>query len=45
MIYIETRAEHVKFRQAVLKKLRAAELYATLSKCKFHQDKIEYLGH
>lgn len=45
LIYTKTRSEHVKLGRAVLKKLRAAELYAMLSKCEFHQDKIEYLGH
>ncbi|XP_070797140.1 uncharacterized protein [Pituophis catenifer annectens] len=31
--------------RAVLKKLRAAELYAKLSKCEFHQTKIDSLGY
>lgn len=31
--------------QEVLNKLRSAELYAKLSKCEFHQEKIDYLGY
>lgn len=30
---------------AVLQKLQAAKLYAKLSKCEFHQSKIDYLGY
>lgn len=40
LIYTETMAEHVKLVKVVLKKLRDAQLYAKLSKCKFHQSKI-----
>lgn len=29
----------------VHKKLKAAKLYAKLSKCEFHQSKIDYLGY
>lgn len=36
LIYTETKAEHVKLVRAVLQKLRAAKLYAKLSKCEFH---------
>ncbi|XP_013927877.1 PREDICTED: stomatin-like protein 2, mitochondrial, partial [Thamnophis sirtalis] len=45
LIYTETREEHVRLVCTVLKKLRAAELYAKLSKCEFHQEKVDYLGY
>lgn len=45
LIYTETMVEHVNLVRAVLKKLRAAQLYAKLSKCEFHQSKIDYLGY
>lgn len=31
--------------RVVLRKLQAAKLYAKLSKCEFHQSKIDYLGY
>lgn len=37
--------KHVKLVRAVLKKLCATQLYAKLSKCEFHKDKINYLGY
>ncbi|XP_070800866.1 uncharacterized protein [Pituophis catenifer annectens] len=37
--------EHVKLVRVVLKRLQATELYAKLSKCEFHQVKIDYLGY
>lgn len=45
LIYTETMAEHVKLIRAVLKKVTATQLYGKLSKCEFHQNKIEYLGY
>lgn len=45
LIYTETMAEHVKLVRVGLKKLRAAQLCAKLSKCEFHQSKIQYLGY
>ncbi|XP_026558606.1 SPOC domain-containing protein 1 [Pseudonaja textilis] len=45
LIYTETKAEHIKLVWEVLKKLRAAKLFAKLSKCKFHQTKINYLEY
>lgn len=45
LIYTEAMPEHVKLVRAVLKKLKAAKLYAKLSKCEFHQSKIDYLGY
>lgn len=45
LIYTETKEEHVKLVRVVLKKLHTAKLYDKLSKCKFHQDKINYLGY
>lgn len=41
----ETKAEHVKLVRVVLKKLRAAEQYAKLPKCEFHQEKVNYFGY
>lgn len=37
--------EHLKLVGAVLEKLRAAQLYEKLSKCKFHKTKLDYLGY
>lgn len=45
LIYTETKAEHIKLGWAVLQKLRAAKLYAKLSKYEFPQEKIDYLGY
>lgn len=45
LIYSECLNDHVKLVRTVLKKLRAAELYAKLSKCEFHQTRIDYLGY
>lgn len=45
LIYTKMKAEHVKLFRAFLKKLHAAKFYAKLSKCEFHQDKIDYLGY
>ncbi|XP_058041925.1 uncharacterized protein LOC131199783 [Ahaetulla prasina] len=45
LIYTETMEEHIKLVRAVLKKLLSAELYCKLSKCDFHQTKIDYLGY
>ncbi|XP_060539362.1 queuine tRNA-ribosyltransferase catalytic subunit 1 isoform X1 [Pantherophis guttatus] len=45
VIYSESMDDHVKLVRTVLKKLRAAELYAKLSKCEFHQSKIDDLGY
>lgn len=41
-IYTETKAGLV---QAVLNKPCATNLYAKLSKCKLHKEKIDYLGY
>lgn len=45
LIYTETKAEHVKVVHAILNKRWAAKLYAKLSKCEFHKEKIDYLGY
>lgn len=45
LIYTKTKNKHVKMIQVVLNKLGTAKLYANLSKCKFHKDKIDYLGY
>lgn len=45
LMYTEIMEEHVKLVRVVLKRLQAAELYAKLCKCEFHQDKIYYLGY
>lgn len=45
LIYTETMQEHVKLVLAVLGKLCVVQLYAKLSKCKFHKTKLDYLGY
>lgn len=45
LIFTETMEEHVKLVYQVFKKLLAANLYAKLSKCKFHQTWLDYLGY
>jgi hypothetical protein len=45
LIYSETIKLHDAHLRSVLTLLREHQLYAKLSKCKFYQDQIEYLGH
>lgn len=37
--------EHVKLVEAVLEKLLTVQLHVKLSKCEFHQPKLDYLGY
>lgn len=43
LCYTETMAEQVKLVRAVLEKLQKGQLYAKLSKCKFHKIKFGIL--
>ena len=45
LIYSETEEEHAEHVEKVLEALRANQLYAKLSKCKFGQKEINFLGH
>ncbi|KAF5230292.1 hypothetical protein FAUST_9880 [Fusarium austroamericanum] len=45
LIYSKNREEHTQHVKEVLKRMRAAELYAKPSKCSFFQDQVEYLGY
>lgn len=48
LIFTKTKTEHIKLVLAVLKNRDTklyAKLYAKLSKCKFHRDKIDCLGY
>jgi hypothetical protein len=44
-IYSKNRQEHTKHVREVLKRLRENDLFCKPEKCKFFQEKIEYLGH
>jgi hypothetical protein len=45
LIYSKNREDHKCHLQTVLRKLRAHQLYAKLSKCEFWLEKIAFLGH
>jgi hypothetical protein len=45
LIYSKNREDHKRHLRTVLEKLRAHQLYAKLSKCKFWLEKIAFLGH
>lgn len=45
LINTKTMEEHIKLMCMVLKKFRATELYAKLSRCELHQDIIDYLNY
>jgi len=44
LIYSNNLKEHKQHVREVLKRLRKHQLYASPSKCSFHQDKIKFLG-
>lgn len=44
LIYSDTREQHTKDLHAVLRRLRAAELFAKLKKCDFYQTEVDFLG-
>lgn len=45
LIYSKSFDDHLQHLELTLAILRANQLYATMSKCQFGQDKTEYLGH
>ena len=45
VVYSKNNAEHFKHLQIVLQLLRDHELYANLTKCKFVQPELHFLGH
>jgi hypothetical protein len=45
LIYSKSRKDHEHHLRIVLKRLRAHQLYAKLSKCEFWLEKIAFLGH
>ncbi len=46
LIYIESKGkEHIQAVWWVLDQLRKHSLYANLKKCRFHQDKVRFLGY
>lgn len=45
LIFSKTRAEHIRHLRQVLDKLREHKLYAKVSKCKFAQRSVDFLGH
>lgn len=45
LIYSSTLQEHIVHLRSVLEVLRLNKLFAKLSKCKFSQSEIDYLGH
>ena len=45
LIYSSNLEEHVQHVQNVLERLQNHQLYAKLSKCSFHQDKVDFLGY
>jgi hypothetical protein len=45
LIYSKTKAEHEEHLRLVLEKLRANQLYAKFSKCKFGLMQVVFLGH
>lgn len=44
-IHLETPKENKQHLEIVLETLSEHELYANFNKCKFYEDKIQYLGH
>lgn len=44
LIFSQTEEEHVDHVKAVLERLKLYRLYAKLSKCEFHRDKVKFLG-
>lgn len=45
LIYSQTREEHTRHLQEVLRRLAEAQLYGKLSKCDFYQQSVEFLGY
>jgi hypothetical protein len=45
LIYSKNREDHKCHLRTVLRRLRAHQLYAKLSKCEFWLEKIAFLGH
>ena len=45
LVFSKTQEEHLLHMRAVLDRLRAAKLYAKLSKCEFFRSEVEFLGH
>ena len=45
LVYSADAAEHMIHLREVLERLRAAKLYAKMSKCEFLQHEVEFLGH
>ncbi|XP_039215403.1 uncharacterized protein LOC120315311 [Crotalus tigris] len=45
LIYTTTKDEHINLVRQVLQKLLDAQLYVKLSKCEFHQERLDYLGY
>ena len=45
VIFSKSKAEHYKHLTIVLQLLREHQLYANLSKCKFVQPELSFLGH
>ena len=45
LIFSKTKEEHLAHLRLVLETLAKHKLYATISKCKFFQHELEYLGH
>jgi hypothetical protein len=45
LIYSQSEEEHIKHVKQVLQRLRDHRLYAKVSKCSFHQQKIKFLGY
>ncbi|KAI2651010.1 Retrotransposon-derived protein PEG10 [Labeo rohita] len=45
LIYSNSLSEHISHVRAVLQRLIAHQLYAKEEKCKFHQDKVSFLGY
>jgi hypothetical protein len=45
LIYSQSEEEHIKHIKQVLQRLRDHRLYAKVSKCSFHQQRIKFLGY
>ena len=45
IVFSKSPEEHLQHLEAVLKKLKDAQLYAKLSKCEFGLKKVKFLGH
>ena len=45
LIFSKNEHEHIKHVQAVLRRLRKANLYAKLTKCDFHKKELKFLGY